>query len=183
MTEILQELNLNQIATLLNRYGFELRGVSPQEILTEWQPIYPLKWIRLAVVEALYQGRYKVISVEQILNLWLRRGQPTFHFNLEFERLICHSLLHRSNQSEPEIFISPPEPRVEALPEVTPPPPPHPRATMSNLEDLFARLSPPPTSLEELDSSSTSRVAINQFIPLLDSSDLYPKLKSVVQKT
>jgi hypothetical protein len=181
MTEILQELNLNQIATLLNRYGFELRGVSPQEILAEWQPLYPLKWIRLAVVEALYQGRYKAISVEQILNLWLRRGQPTFHFNLEFERLICHSLLYRSNQSEPEIVFSPPpEPVVEVVEEI--PPPPNPRATMSNLEDLFARLSPPSASAEELDSSSTPKVAINQFIPILDSSELYPKLKSVVQK-
>ena len=46
----------------------------------------------MAVIESLYRGRYKAISVEQILTIWLRRGQPFHRFNGEFERLISRKL-------------------------------------------------------------------------------------------
>ncbi|GFE68419.1 hypothetical protein [Chroococcus sp. FPU101] len=93
MAEMTKDLNLNQVAILLSRYQFEMKENSIPELLEQWIPLYPIIWIRLAVVEALYQGRYKVISVEQILNLWLRRGHPTFHFNREFERMICNNMV------------------------------------------------------------------------------------------
>jgi hypothetical protein len=81
-----------QIAVLLTRYGFELKGLTPLELIERWLSAYPAKWVRLAVVEALYQGRYKAISVEQILSIWQRRGQPTFHFTYDFERLVFRVL-------------------------------------------------------------------------------------------
>jgi hypothetical protein len=92
MTQSPYQLAITQTEELLNHYGFELMGFTAQELLTEWVKKYPALWVRLAVVEALYQGRYKAVSVEQILNFWLRKGDPNFHFNHEFERLICRKL-------------------------------------------------------------------------------------------
>jgi hypothetical protein len=92
MTDLASELTVTQTATLLTRYGFELKGYTPLELIEQWLRLYPAKWVRLAVIEALYQGRYKAISVEHILSLWLRRGQPTFHFTYDFERLIFRVL-------------------------------------------------------------------------------------------
>jgi hypothetical protein len=76
-------------AVLLVHYSFDLSGYSASELVNRWQTQYPKDWLHLAVVEALYQGRYKAFSVQQILNFWWRRGQTIFHFNMEFERLIC----------------------------------------------------------------------------------------------
>ncbi|HBE17313.1 MAG TPA: hypothetical protein DEG17_18370 [Cyanobacteria bacterium UBA11149] len=77
---------------LLKHYGFELRGYTPEELVNLWLNNYQANWIRLAVIESLYRGRYKAISVEQILSIWLRRGQPSHRFNGEFERLISRKL-------------------------------------------------------------------------------------------
>lgn len=76
-------------AALLVHYSFDLSGYSASELVKRWQTLYPIDWLHLAVIEALYQGRYKGISVQQILTFWHRRGQATYHFNMEFERLIC----------------------------------------------------------------------------------------------
>ena len=77
------------VVALLIHYSFDLGGYSAGELIDHWLNDYPANWVRLAVVEALYQGRYKAISVEQILVFWNRRGQPVYHFKHEFERLIC----------------------------------------------------------------------------------------------
>ncbi|WP_421654517.1 hypothetical protein [Leptothermofonsia sp. ETS-13] len=74
---------------LLRHYGFELEHETIEQLLAQWLKRYSINWVRLAIVEALYQGRYKAISVGQILALWQRRGQPLYHFNHEFERLVC----------------------------------------------------------------------------------------------
>ncbi len=71
-----------QAGALLIHYSFDISRDTVEELLGEWLAIYPAYWLRLAVVEALYQGRYKTVSVEQILVLWQRRGQPLYHFNL-----------------------------------------------------------------------------------------------------
>lgn len=76
---------------LLANYSFDLGRYKASELVERWLNHYPANWIRLAVIEALYQGRYKAISVEQILSIWDRR-QPRYHFNHEFERLICSRL-------------------------------------------------------------------------------------------
>ncbi len=74
---------------LLTHYSFDLGGYNASEIVGLWQKQYPGNWLHMAVIEALYQGRYKAVSVQQILTCWQRRGQAIFHFNMEFERLIC----------------------------------------------------------------------------------------------
>jgi hypothetical protein len=80
---------LDLTAALLIHYSFDLSGYSASELVNRWQTQYPLNWLHLAVIEALYQGRYKAFSVQQLLTFWQRRGQAIFHFNMEFERLIC----------------------------------------------------------------------------------------------
>ena len=77
---------------LLANYSFDRGRYTPSELVERWLSHYPAKWICLAVIEALYQGRYKAVSVEQILTMWARRKQPRYHFNGEFERLICSKL-------------------------------------------------------------------------------------------
>ena len=77
---------------LLSHYKFELRGYPAEELVNLWLEKYQSNWVRLGVIEALYQGRYKAISVEQILAVWARRGQPIYRFTHEFERLISRKL-------------------------------------------------------------------------------------------
>lgn len=83
------ETSADLTVALLIHYSFDLSGYSASELVNRWQAQYPGNWLHLAVVEALYQGRYKAISVQQILTFWQRRGVAIFHFNMEFERLIC----------------------------------------------------------------------------------------------
>lgn len=91
---------------LLRQYGFDLDGASVEATLDRWLRHFSPRWIRLALIEALYLGRYKAISVEQILELWQRREQPIYHFNSEFEAIICHPLSPLTPEPEP----SPPRP-------------------------------------------------------------------------
>jgi hypothetical protein len=95
---------LTQAGDLLRYYSFDFDGRSPQTLLQQWADHFPIEWLRLAIIEALYQGRYKAISVEQILRIWQRRQQARPHFNFEFERLICGTLprkFHPPQQPEP----------------------------------------------------------------------------------
>jgi hypothetical protein len=59
-------------ATFLEHYGFELEGQPSQVWVERWSQLFPDLWIPAALLEALYQGRYKAASVEQLLRLWQR---------------------------------------------------------------------------------------------------------------
>ncbi len=93
-------------AKLLTHYSFDLNGYNTSELISRWQSEYPMHWLHLAVIEALYQGRYKAISVQQILTLWRRRGETTYHFNMEFERMICSKFPERL--TSPSLPVLPP---------------------------------------------------------------------------
>jgi hypothetical protein len=214
MTEISPEINPMQIATILNQYRFEMRGYKAQELIERWLPTYSLNWIRMAILEALYQGRYKVISVEEILKIWHRRGHPTFHFTGDFERLVCKNL----PDGESEAIPSPSTAKQESFREFTPvladigskeqpqkvnhhpinsenPLFDNPRRVMSNVEDLISQLTVETPKLPESVHQSTNgngsqsketspvnfKPAIDEFMPLLDGSELYPKLKAVAR--
>jgi len=84
--------SLCYVPALLIYYSFDLYGYQVDECIQRWLERFKGDWLRLAIVEALYQGRYKIISIEQILNLWARRGQPICHFNHEFEQIVCSKL-------------------------------------------------------------------------------------------
>lgn len=93
----------NEAASLLGYYHFELDRYTIHQLVDHWGQQFPVHWVRLAIIEALYQGRYKSISVEQILNLWRRRGQPRHHFNHEFERIVCNKLPQIPNLHRPSL--------------------------------------------------------------------------------
>lgn len=124
------------IAMLLESYGFELTaGETPSATAARWLAAAEADWVRLAVLEALHQGRYKTISVEQILRAWQRRAAPVYHFAPEFERFICQNLPQRHASAQP---TSPPPTRG-----CPPPAPPTEIASFSPLPDgseLFAKL-------------------------------------------
>lgn len=101
MTELLKDSVAVQAAELLDYYSFDLGGYAAAELIHDWLAGYTAQWIRTAVIEALYQGRYKAISVEQILALWARRGHPIHHFNHEFERIICGKFSQIRSSSYP----------------------------------------------------------------------------------
>jgi hypothetical protein len=88
---------------LLSYYSLESdrypKTISKAQVLERWLQSYSEQLVRLALIESLYQGRYKMISVEQLLALWSRRGQPTYHFNHEFEALVCHDVPHQREQA------------------------------------------------------------------------------------
>ena len=87
-----QESAISRPINLLKHYSFESNHRSYERVLDSWLERFPLSWVNLALVESLYQGRYKVVSVEQILTLWQRRGKPSYHFNHDFERLVSNNL-------------------------------------------------------------------------------------------
>jgi hypothetical protein len=101
MTELTKDLAVAQTIALITSYSFDLQGYAIGELLPLWLDNYHASWVRLATIEALYLGRYKVVSIEQILQVWSRLGSPNTHFTHEFERLICRKLpRHLVNQSE-----------------------------------------------------------------------------------
>ncbi|MBD1828470.1 hypothetical protein NDI47_17340 [Microcoleus vaginatus GB1-A2] len=107
-----------QAAALLVHYGFDLGGKKAEKLAGEWLTKYPGYWLRLAVVEALYQGRYKAVSVGQLLSMWHRIGEPLYHFNREFERLVCNNFPQNLNGesgaqlAQEDILFSNPESEV-----------------------------------------------------------------------
>ena len=78
-----------QAAALIEGYRFELGSHDARQWVSLWLEFYRPVWIRDAVIEALYQGRYKSRSVKQILELWERRGQPIRHATKDFEAAVC----------------------------------------------------------------------------------------------
>jgi hypothetical protein len=88
-----------KIIDLVTSYSFDLGNQAPERVVAEWLSRYSLVWVRLAIIEALYQGRYKAVSVQQILMLWERREGPIYHFNSEFARIVA-SPVPRNLQSD-----------------------------------------------------------------------------------
>lgn len=95
MTEPTSEVStIKAIEKLLAYYNFQDETQTREQLLDRWLRSYPIDWVRSALIEALYQGRYKSASVEYLLQLWKRRGQPLHRFSREFERLVSHNCPH-----------------------------------------------------------------------------------------
>ena len=107
MREFDNDPNISQTVELMNSYGLDLYGYTIEEIMSHWLDTYHANWIRLATIEALYLGRYKAISIEQILTVWARVGTPNTHFSHEFERLICRKLPRNSADLIENISVTP----------------------------------------------------------------------------
>jgi len=110
-----------QTELLLTTYRFELKQYTAKALISQWLTQYPALWIRQAVLEALYLGRYKADSVEQILNLWLRRQTVTFHYTGEFEGIIFNNLVpEKPNGVESEKPKPPEKPNYFTTEELSP---------------------------------------------------------------
>jgi hypothetical protein len=93
MNSVMKEKQYHiHLSELICRYGFDLDDVASQDWIIRWMSNFPSQWIYLAILEALHQGRYKIISVEQLLNRWLRKGRPSYHFKEDFESLINRAI-------------------------------------------------------------------------------------------
>ncbi len=82
----------NTIAALIAHYGLELEDSQVDDVVRPWLERYEPTWVIKAVVESLYRGRYKVTSVDRILQDWARIGQPRYWFSAEYERGILEKL-------------------------------------------------------------------------------------------
>ncbi|MEL6928121.1 MAG: hypothetical protein AAFO95_05775 [Cyanobacteria bacterium J06600_6] len=199
MTELTQDLSLAQARSLMDSYAFDLGRGNVEKRLNCWLDSYHASWIRLATIEALYLGRYKAISIEHILNVWLRLGTPNPHFTYEFERLICRKLpKHLSDLSDltantvksNSLMSDQPRSRVPASTESTK------EVTTINLQDESLNLErafrQPASSKSNQslisnwglsynstwsDFTTSSRI-IHQFIPLPDVSSFFTRLKT-----
>lgn len=199
---------------LLEEYSFDLCGFEAEELVIIWRDHLEaeLSWIRSAILEALYQGRYKAFSVEQILQAWKRRGHPVRHFNSEFERIVFGPIDPTVSKYAPMTSLSPSE-------LMTPQSPPcaaehtEPEATQPPLaipEDEIAEPSPP--NGEPLDGSAPSAIGpsteaaktppeetlpdkhvpisdlydqpepIQKFVPQPEMSGFYERLQSVARE-
>ncbi|NCJ07315.1 hypothetical protein GS597_12515 [Synechococcales cyanobacterium C] len=76
---------------LLSYYCEESTEQVKTESLEQLLQAYPADWVRLALIEALFQGRYKLISVAQMLMAWKRRGEPLSHFSYDFATMVSHN--------------------------------------------------------------------------------------------
>lgn len=101
---------------LLRHYGFDFGGYTTNDLVRAWSSFDP-EWVRQAIIEALFQGRYKAISVNQILIFWERKGEIICHHNREFERLICGDFSTISGEpTYPEVTAETAKPVLEISP-------------------------------------------------------------------
>lgn len=86
------------IRALLQHYSFDPGSNVVDLVVDEWLSEYPAKWVIGAVIESIYQGRFKVSSVNRVLELWCREGRPQHHFDIEFADLVCGKLLKQADK-------------------------------------------------------------------------------------
>ncbi len=83
---------MDSAIALLLHYNFELGGYTIDDLRCIWSR-YDSVWVQWAIIECLFQGRYKAVSVLQLLKFWERRGRAKCHYTKDFERLICADLV------------------------------------------------------------------------------------------
>lgn len=89
------------LSALLHYYRFDCGKRTIDSVLADWSEFDP-HWVKLAIVEAIYRGRYKAQSVYDILRFWQRRGEPCYRFSHEFERSICGDFVFVLPQPKPK---------------------------------------------------------------------------------
>ena len=178
-----QDFAIAQTLSLIDSYAFDLGGRNLDRLLEEWSNLYNSTWIRLATIEALYLGRYKIVSIEHILNVWSRLGNPNPHFTHEFERLICRKLpRHLIDYSDFQLAASFPNEESSVTKQKV------------KQKDLPASVSNSPTynttnslvpalGISEQNNDDWTKFAIanspiHQFVPLPDVSSFFNKLKT-----
>lgn len=180
MAEFNAERDVKQAVVLLEQYSFDLAGYPAERLIDHWQQAWESDWIRAAVIESLYQGRYKAVSVEQILHLWERRGQPVHHFNHEFERIICGPFEAYGISATPAVI------RFEQGAEPVSKPTGAVREETMELDNTSHPIAPFQPTAEpvvmpplEPELSLVTAPPIDQFVPSMDGSEFDSKLWAV----
>jgi hypothetical protein len=115
----LSSARLSAAAALLQTYC-QLAQPEAEALVISWSQGYPSEWVYPAVIEALYQGRYKPVSVEQLLRFWQRRGRSLPRFSGEFESLVrVGSSVAADLASRPQIPRSPDTPPTVPIPDLS----------------------------------------------------------------
>jgi hypothetical protein len=78
----------HEVVSLIVRYGFDLGGQQAAALVRLWGSKYDRDWLLPATIEALHRGRYKVASIEQVLQSWQRQDRMTVRFTAEFAEMI-----------------------------------------------------------------------------------------------
>lgn len=197
MTESNQDLAVAQIISLMTSYSFDTDRQSIEQLVGHWQQNYRVRWIYLATIEALYLGRYKAISIEQIMNGWYRRGQPNTHFNGDFERVICRKLPRhlsaidyhdeersrktsevRDRQNLPSDNNGKQNSASDRLQQKTPQPVIATEVTPLPKRQITSPPQPKPSTPKTFDSQSRSKRIVT-FQPAPDASGFFQKLKAL----
>lgn len=182
MTEPATDPAILDAVELLARYSFDLGTFASEQLVDYWLRRYPATWVRSAVIEALYQGRYKAVSVGQILAIWGRRGQPIYHYNSEFERIVSNRYLtlyppkpnaptQGAGEMAAEAEVEPVEEEGAIADAVPPDPvrpefvPPEPESHAGNSETCLNRITAPPPSADSW------RASVGQGILLQSLAD------------
>ncbi len=172
------------ILALLREYSFDIGNYQTEALISHWLDQFGPVWVGHAITEALYQGRYKIVSVDYILQLWQRRGTPLRHFNREFESIVLGQTLLVSSEVPTEPTFSP-RPAIPAptghTDTATPP---------TDLETLVIWPGPaqsrPMPNFRPLGELAATRVTsssldpIPPFVPRRQTSGLHQRLRSVV---
>ncbi|NES04781.1 MAG: hypothetical protein F6K22_19255 [Okeania sp. SIO2F4] len=169
-----EEPSISALAeALLTKYDFDLGGETSEQLIARWQNNYQVEWLSLAVIEALYLGRYKAISVQQILTLWERRGQPIYHFNSEFQNIITRNVLtNLATQIDTQSLQTKTNPTF-----LEEKPPEH------------SKFVSPPSNPFEPNSKNKVQNLVQQQVPVqpnqykIKHTDFYTKLKAVIKNS
>ena len=78
----------HEVVSLIVRYGFDLGGQQAAALVRLWGSKYDRTWLLPAAIESLDRGRYKVASIEQVLQSWQRQGKMTPRFTAEFAQMV-----------------------------------------------------------------------------------------------
>ncbi len=206
ISPISSERDFVQARLLMEEYSFDLAGFEAGELVTIWHERLDaeLSWIRSAVLEALYLGRYKAFSVEQILQGWKRRGHPVRHFNSEFERIVFGPIDPVVSKYAAVTSLKPSElmlPQSEShskgaevaasreeSPSVTPPAADALEQTREAnnplAEETEDEAQSPTTDMEPQQQELFSQPEpIQKFRPVSESSEFYQRLQSVAQRS
>ncbi|NJL99285.1 MAG: hypothetical protein HC924_10985 [Synechococcaceae cyanobacterium SM2_3_2] len=81
---LVAQFDTQEIANFLSRYSFDHGEMKLPTQVAIWQQDFAPDWIPAAILEALFQGRYKLASIHQILLMWRRRGIPRLSFDHDF---------------------------------------------------------------------------------------------------
>lgn len=131
---------LQSAVVLLQHYSFDLDDDhdSAEQVVREWLDEYSPKWVVAAIVEAIFQGRFKTASVDNILLTWSLSGRPQHHFDSQFADLVCSKLFKKVMETSEQPSTPQPAPQVEAVSPQS--------GNRSSSIELYPVNSPPPQS-------------------------------------